>query len=237
LRLIEVAPERDLRGGSGLDRTGILRAMVESSAEPPPPEPTSFAAFDSLLDTCRRTRVALLSVIRDESADGAAARDQLAREALDHVEAVAEGLALLARTGHLSPDELRALVRRAGIVAPPRPGTPDAIAAEQEAAHDRPALRKVDGRTMLAAGHARIVFSVIPRLPPEAVAWPHRHGTYADIPVPRSDVELLQRAEELARVVWRVAAGDERLDEPLRRTLAFYEAGARLSFRGMFRAA
>ena len=45
------------------------------------------------------------------------------------------------------------------------------------------------------------------------------------------------RAEELARVVWRVAAGDERRDEPLRRTLAFYDAGARLSFRGGFRAA
>ena len=90
---------------------------------------------------------------------------------------------------------------------------------------------------MLAAGHARVVFSVIPQLPPEAVAWPHRHRTYADIPVPRSEAELMIRAEELARVVWRVAAGDERRDEPLRRTLAFYEAGARLSFRGMFRAA
>jgi hypothetical protein len=54
--------------------------------------------------------------------------------------------------------------------------------------------------------------------------------------VPQSEGELLARAEELARVVWRVAAGDERRDEPLRRTLAFYEAGSRLTFRG-FRAA
>src|SRR6185503_644422 len=113
-------------------------------------------------------------------------------------------------------------VRRAGIVPSPTPGSPDAVAAEQEAAHLRPSLRVIDGRTMLAAGHARVVFSVIPQLPAEAVAWPRRHPTYADIAAPRSEAELMLRAEELARVVWRVAAGDERRDEPLRRTLAFY---------------
>jgi hypothetical protein len=215
--------------------------MADGPAEPPHPEATSFSAFDHLLDTCRRTRSALLAVIHDEARDGEAVRDVLASEALSHVEAVLEGLVLLTRTGQFSGEELRALVRRAGIVAPPRPGTPDARAAEHEAEHeaerDRPTLRTIDGRTMLAAGHARVVFSVIPHLPPEAVAWPRPHRTYADIPAPRSEVELMLRAEELARVVWRVAAGDERRDEPLRRTLAFYEAGARLSFRGGFRAA
>jgi hypothetical protein len=210
--------------------------MADGPTALPPPEPTSFSAFDHLLDTCRRTRAALLSIVNDEARDGAVVRDILAREALGHVEAVLEGLIVLARSGQFADEELRMLVRRAGIVAPPRPGSPDAVAAEQEAAHLRPALRAIDGRSMLAAGHARVVFSVIPHLPAEAVAWPRRHPTYADIPVPRSQSELLLRAEELARVVWRVASGDERRDEPLRRTLAFYEAGARLSFRG-FRAA
>jgi hypothetical protein len=211
--------------------------MVDRRADEPPPEPTSFSAFDHLLDTCRRTRAALLSIVNDEDRDGEAVRDLLAREALGHVEAVLDGLILLARTGGHSSEELRMLVRRAGIVGPARPGSAEAVAAEQEAAHSRPALRAIDGRTMLAAGHARVVFSVIPQLPPEAVAWPRRHPTYADIPVPRSEGELMLRAEELARVVWRVAAGDERRDEPLRRTLAFYEAGSRLSVRGGFRAA
>src|SRR5262245_26233768 len=211
--------------------------MAEGPADLPPPEPSSFSAFDHLVDTCRRTRTALLSIVNDEERDGEAVRDVLAREALTHVEAVLEGLVLLARTGQFSHEELRLLVRRAGIVAPPRAGSPDAVAAEHEAAHLRPALRAIDGRTMLAAGHARVVFSVIPQLPTEAVAWPRRHPTYADIPVPRSEGELMLRAEELARVVWRVAAGDERRDEPLRRTLAFYDAGACLSFRGGFRAA
>jgi hypothetical protein len=211
--------------------------MADASAEPPPAESSFFSAFDGLLDTCRRTRVALLAVIHDPNRDEEAVRDLLNREALAHVEAVLEGLVLLARTGGFSGEELRLLVRRAGIVAPPMRGTPDAVAADEEASHERRTLRAIDGRTMLAAGHARVVFSVIPQLPPEAVAWPHRRPTYADIPVPRSEGELLLRAEELARVVWRVAAGDERRDEPLRRTLAFYDAGARLSFRGMFRAA
>jgi hypothetical protein len=202
----------------------------------PHPEPSFFSAFDHLLTTCRRTRGALVSVVHDQDRDGAAVRDVLARDALSHVEAVLEGLIALARTGQFSSDELRALVRRAGIVAPPRPGPPDGLAAEREAAidarRDRPAIRAIDGRSMLAAGHARVLFSMIPRLPPEAIGWPSQHRTYADIPVPRSERELLLRTEELGRVVWRVAAGDERRDEPLRRTLAFYEAGARLSFRG-----
>ena len=206
--------------------------MADGSVDQPLPESTSFSAFDHLLDTCRRTHAVLHAVVHDEARDGAAVRDLLAREALTHVEAVIEGLVLLARTGQFSAEELRSLVRRAGIVAPAWPGSLEARAAAQESTHDRPGLRTVDGRTMLAAGHARVVFSVIPNLPPEAISWHRRHRSYADIPVPHSEAELLLRAEELARVVWRVATGDERHDEPLRRTLAFYEAGARLSFRG-----
>jgi hypothetical protein len=205
--------------------------MVDGPRDGSLPEPAWFPAFDHLLETCRRTRAALLSVVHDGQHDDAI-RDVLAREALDHVDAVLEGLVLLARTGQVSSEELRALVQRAGIVAPARAGTLDGRAAELEAAHERPRLRAIDGRTMLAAGHARVVFSIIPRLPTDAVTWPTQPRTYADIPVPRSEGELMLRAEELVRVVWRVAAGDARRDEPLRRTLAFFEAGSRLSFRG-----
>ena len=205
--------------------------MVDGPRDGSLPEPAWFPAFDHLLETCRRTRAALLAVVHDGQHDDAI-RDVLAREALDHVDAVLEGLVLLARTGQFSSEELRALVQRAGIVAPARPGTGAGRAAELEAAHERPRLRAIDGRTMLAAGHARVVFSIIPRLPTDAITWPTQPRTYADIPVPRSEGELMLRAEELVRVVWRVAAGDARRDEPLRRTLAFFEAGSRLSFRG-----
>jgi hypothetical protein len=222
--------------------------------EPPQgTESTSFSSFDRLLHACRRTRAVLVAVARDQAAVGDGLRDVLASEALAHVNAVLDGLTLLARAGSFSQGELRELVRRAGIVERPRRGTPEAFVAQLEAAAERtmderglaggPAmagrrsLRAVDGQAMLAAGHARVVFSIIPRLPPEAVAWPLSHGTYADIPVPRTEAELLVRAEELARVLWRIAAGDARRDEALRRTLAFYEAGSRLSVSGAFRAA
>lgn len=229
--------------------------------EPPPPRPdrqdhqppddpesTSFFAFDKLLATCRRTRAVLVAVAHERAADGESVRAVLANDALAHVEAILDGFMLLARTGSFTGEELRALVRRAGIIERPRPGTPEAIVAALEAAAERQlaearepsaksSLRAVDGQAMLAAGHARVVFSIIPKLPPEAVVWPQPHRTYADIPVPRGEAELLVRAEELARVLWRIAAGDGRRDEAMRRTLAFYEAGSRLSMTGAFRAA
>jgi len=210
--------------------------MVDGPGPHEPRERSGFAAFDRLQDVCGRARAALIAVVRDETGDEGAIRDVLASETLGHVDAVLDGLVAVARARQFSAAELRVLVRRAGIVAPPIPGSAAARAAEAAATHTVPPLRPVDGRTLLAAGHARVAISLIPRLPPEAVAWPRAHRTYADIPVPRTEGELLERAEELLRVVWRVAAGDQRRDESLRRTLAFYEAGGRLSVAG-FRAA
>jgi hypothetical protein len=199
-------------------------------------EATSFSSFDRLVETCRRTRAVLVAVTA-RNGSGDVVRSVLAHEALAHVDAVLEGLTSRARTGSFGTSELRALVRRAGIVEPPMPGSPDAIAAAIEAALERPALRAADGQTILAAEHARVILSVIPSLPADAVAWPQGHRSYADIPVPRSEGEVLLRVEELARVLWRVAEGDDRRDEPLRRVLAFYDAGSRLSVRGGFLAA
>jgi hypothetical protein len=212
-----------------------------------PPEASPFSSFERLVQTCRRTRAVLVAVTHERPGDGDAVRSIVAHEALSHVDAVLDGLTFLSRAGSYTPEELRTLVRRAGIVEPPRAGSPEAAVAEREIAMERtarrgagftpPEIRRVDGQTILAAGHARVVFSVIPSLPPEAVAWPRAHRTYADIPIPRTEAELLERVEELARVLWRVAAGEDRRDEPLRRTLAFYEAGSRLSVRGGFAAA
>jgi hypothetical protein len=198
-------------------------------------EATSFSSFDRLVETCRRTRAALAAVVT-RSGDEDAVRSILAHDALGHVDAVLEGLTARARAGSFGSTELRALVRRAGILEPPAPGTPDAIAAAIEAGLERHPLRRADGRSILAAEHARVVFSAIPRLPSDGVAWPAGHRSYADIPVPRSESEVLLRAEELARVLWRVAEGDGRRDEPLRRVVAFYDVGARLSVRGFLAA-
>jgi hypothetical protein len=199
-------------------------------------EPTQFAAFDGLVETCRRTRAALVAVVHERSGDGEMVRAVIADDGLAHVDAVRAGLTALAKAGQFEAAELRDLVRREGIVEVPRSG-PDAVAAAAEASVNRPPFRPADMGQILAAGHARIVFSVIPTLPSEAVTWPRVHRTYADIPTPRSEAELFARVDELARVLWRVAEGRHRRDEPMRRALAFYEAGSRLSLRGGFSAA
>ncbi len=198
-----------------------------------PREPTRFGAFDALVETCRRTRAALVAVVHERPGDGELVRAVIADDGLAHVDAVRAGLTALARAGQFRPTELRELVRREGIAEAPRSG-PDAIAAAAEASLEHPSIRPADGGHILAAGHARIVFSVIPTLPPEAVTWPRVHRTYADIPTPRTEAELFERVDELARVLWGVAEGRVRRDEPLRRALAFYETGSRLSLaRGL----
>ena len=199
-------------------------------------EPTRFAAFDDLVETCRRTRAALVAVVHERSGDGELVRAVIADDGLAHVDAVRAGLTALARAAQFENAELRDLVRREGITELPRTG-PEAVAAAAEAASTQHALRPAGTDQILAAGHARIVFSVIPTLPPEAVTWPRVHRTYADIPTPRTEAELFARVDELARVLWRIAEGRQQRDEPMRRALAFYETGSRLSLRGGFSAA
>ena len=196
-----------------------------------------FAAFDDMVETYRRTRAALVAVAHERAGDGELVREIIASESLPHVDAIWDGLVALARAGQFTSAELRDLVRRAAIVEPPYRNGPDAVAAAAEARAVRPGIRPADAGHMLAAAHSRIVFSVLPTLPPDAVTWPRAHRTYADIPRPRTEAELLARVEELAQVLWRVAEGRPRHDEPLRRALAFFEAGSRLSFGGGFTAA
>ena len=198
---------------------------------------SSFVAFDDLVETCRRTRAALVAVTHERAGDGEMVREIIASESLPHVDAVWDGLVSIARAGQFTPAELRDLVRRAAIVEPPHGTGPDAVAAAAEARVVHAEIRPADRGHMLAAAHARIVFSVLPMLPPAAVTWPRAHRTYLDIPRPRTEAELLTRVEELARVLWRVAEGRPCQDEPLRRAVAFYEAGSRLSIGGGFTAA
>jgi hypothetical protein len=195
---------------------------------------SGFGAFDAMIDTCRRTRAVLVASIHGRAGDGELAREIVATESLDYVDAIAEGTRILARATAFSGSELRAIVRFAGITPPPPPGSPDAVAASIEAAHDRTGPLAVDPLVLLAAGHARVVFAQIPALPPMLVTWPSRNRTYADIPVPRSAVEMIERTEELERVLWGVAEGDARPSEPLRRTLAYFEAASRFGVRGGF---
>ena len=199
---------------------------------------SSFAAFDDLVETCRRTRAALVAVTHERAGDGDMVREIIASESLPHVDAVWDGLVSIARAGQFTPAELRDLVRRAAIVEPPHGTGPDAVAAAAEARTLHPHIRPADRGHMLAAAHARIVFSVLPTLP---TGRHHVAARPPDIPrhpaSPDRRPSCSSRVEELARVLWRVAEGRPCQDEPLRRAVAFYEAGSRLSIGGGFTAA
>ncbi|NIN68522.1 MAG: hypothetical protein GTO63_28210 [Anaerolineae bacterium] len=81
---------------------------------------------------------------------------------------------------------------------------------------------------IIAYQHALVAMGVLPRLPAEAVTFPQSPPTYADLSVPGSPGELLERIEEIEHVVYRasVIPLDELAIDPLRRTYAFFEASS-----------
>jgi hypothetical protein len=84
-------------------------------------------------------------------------------------------------------------------------------------------LERLGGQVVLYQ-HAIIALGVLPRLPANAVTFPH--GKYADIPVPSTPGETLDRLEELERTIW--AASSEPVNalsrDAVRRTYGFFDA-------------
>lgn len=76
--------------------------------------------------------------------------------------------------------------------------------------------------------HTLVAMGVLPRLPAVAVTFPQSRPTYADLSVPESPSELLERIEEIERIVYRASTSplDELAIGPLRRTYAFFEASS-----------
>src|SRR3954451_17627733 len=79
---------------------------------------SSFAVFDDLVETCRRTRAALVAVTHERAGGGEMVREIIASESLPHVDAVWDGIVSIARAGQFTAAELRDLVRRTAIVEP-----------------------------------------------------------------------------------------------------------------------
>ena len=81
---------------------------------------------------------------------------------------------------------------------------------------------------LIAFAHSYVTFGLIPSLPPDEVTFPQQRRTYADIYAPRTPGEVLERIEELERVV--TDAELEPLDHidhnRLRRTYGFFETSA-----------
>ncbi len=84
-------------------------------------------------------------------------------------------------------------------------------------------LEKLGGQVILYQ-HALIALGVLPRLPDNAVTFPH--GKYADIPVPATPGATLNRLEELEKTIW--AASNEPVGAisrgAVRRTYGFFDA-------------
>jgi len=142
--------------------------------------------------------------------------------ALDHLSEVREGFILSLRTSAVpSFVELRALVERVML---------DWSAWEAAGFRFMSAFQLArPGDQVFFFHHAYLAMGILPRLPDYAVTFPHqRRPTYADIPVPSTPGEVLDRIEEMERVVW-VAENADLESAPadsIRRTYAFFEASA-----------
>jgi hypothetical protein len=81
---------------------------------------------------------------------------------------------------------------------------------------------------VLAFAHASVALGAMRHLPTEQVTFPRTRKTYADIPVPGSPGEILERIEEMEAVI---ARGSLRPlahsgHEAVRRTYGYFETGA-----------
>lgn len=83
----------------------------------------------------------------------------------------------------------------------------------------------VDNQT-IAYQHALVAIGILPRLPAQVITFPQPRPTYADLSAPAVPSELLERIEEIERVLYQAGLtplGELAFDS-LRRTYAFFEA-------------
>lgn len=143
------------------------------------------------------------------------------RQALRHLGEVREGFTLSARTSDAhSLDEMRYLIQQVLL----NWDWLEELGLELEASDsvEQPNLQ------LVAFAHSYVSLGLLPRMAPHLITYPLGRRSYADIPVPRSAGELLERIEELEQVlsileVEPLAA----LSEPtVKRTYGFFETSA-----------
>lgn len=200
-----------------------------------------FVAIGELADTMKQfIYLSLAYDIRHH--DRSAGLDRVAwmvlQQARDYLGRVREGFVLSVRTTDVtSTDELAYLLERVlldwdrmrselGLKSEDTGSRPAAPA-------DLPTVEKVRDQ-LLAFGMAAIALGMLPRLPHEEVTFPrsyHKPPSYADIPVPNSPAAMLERIDELDKMLSQIAAHNladlaERRYNSLRRTYGFFESSA-----------
>ncbi len=169
------------------------------------------------------TRQTLANVVQEQRLAGRTVshRPGQLSDTLQHLGEVREGFIISQRTSdHISLSELRALVQQVLVewnwleslnltVLP---------ADEVESAQQQ----------LVAFNHALVTLAVLPRLPASAITFPQKRPSYADMPAPALPGDLLNRLDEIERVIYQAEAMPNKALEynSFRRTYAFFEAGA-----------
>ncbi len=178
-------------------------------------------ALRELARVVKTTRQTLAVVIQEQRLAGRqlSYRPGQLAETLQHLEDVREGFMLSQRTSSsLSLGELRALIQHvlldwewldtlnlafspAGEIEPPQP-------------------------QLLYFNHALVALAALPHLPAQAVTFPQKHPTYADVTAPGLPGDLLARIEEIEQIIYQTEAMPAKTPpyDPFRRTYAFFEA-------------
>lgn len=186
------------------------------------------AARNILRDVARvvkYTRQTLAVVVQQDYQSGRlqskSSRPGRLADTLEHLGDVREGFMLSQRTpAQVSMSELQALLEHAlldwgwlndlNLIL--EPGTEIESPSQQ----------------LLAYNHALVALATLPRLPAEAITFPQQRPTYADVSAPVLPAEMLERIEEIERIIYQaeVMPGQRLAYDPLRRTYAFFEASS-----------
>jgi hypothetical protein len=186
------------------------------------------AARNILRDVARvvkYTRQTLAVMVQQEYQSGRlqskSSRPGRLADTLEHLGDVREGFILSQRTpAQVSISELQALLEHAlldwgwlnDLNLMFEPGTEIESPSQQ----------------LLAYNHALVALATLPRLPAEAITFPQQRPTYADVSAPVLPAEMLERIEEIERIIYQaeVMPGQRLAYDPLRRTYAFFEASS-----------
>lgn len=222
-------------------------AEVLQRMHPRTDELYDFVAIGELADTMKQLIYMGLAynIRRQDQVESLARVEQIIlQQARDYLGRVREGFVLSVRTTDVSSgDELGYLLERVLLdwdtlsreleLAPGADATQDSGAHEQDA-HEQ--IERVRDQ-LLAFGMAAVAMGMLPRLPNSEITFPKSYRkppTYADIPVPNTPAQMLQRIEEIEQMIWQINTHDlvdlvERRYDPLRRTYGFFESSAWLA--------
>lgn len=148
-------------------------------------------------------------------------RRQPLRQALRHLGDVREGFALSARTSDAeSLDEMRYLIERVLL----NWDWLEELGLELELSDtvEQPDLQ------LVAFAHSYVSLGLLPRMAPHLITYPVGRRSYADIPVPHSAGEVLDRIEELEQAlsILQVEPLSALNEATVKRTYGFFETSA-----------